>query len=105
MDAKEHRKWKRHRFNSRAKIQVRERILFAKIHDISGGGASFEGPPEFAPGDALQIELEEFGPVPGSVVREWDDGFSVAFDLGDDDRYGLQEDMETFVRENDLRKD
>jgi hypothetical protein len=91
--------------NSTAKIKIRERILFSKVQDVSGGGASFEGPPAFDVGEALEIELEAFGSVPGALVRKWDDGYSVAFDLDDDDRNSLQEDMESFMRENDLRKD
>lgn len=105
MDGKERRRWKRHRLNSTAKIKIRERILFSKVQDVSGGGAAFEGPSEFTAGEALEIELETLGTVPGSLVREWDNGFSVAFDLGDDDRDSLQEDLESFMRENDLGKD
>lgn len=104
MDGKERRRWRRHRLRSTAKIKIRERILFSKIQDVSGGGAAFEGPPAFEVGEALEIEMEEFGSVPGSLVRKWEDGFSVAFDLDDDDRNSLQEDMESFMRENDLRK-
>ena len=105
MDGKELRRWKRYRLHSTAKIKIREQILFSKVQDVSGGGAAFEGPSAFDIGEAMEIELEEFGSVPGLLVRKWDDGFSVAFDLEDDDRYSLQEDMESFKRENDLRKD
>ena len=50
----------------------------------------------------IEIEIENFGNFAASVVREWDDGFAVEFDLDEDDRYSLQEDLEEFKRENDL---
>jgi hypothetical protein len=49
--------------------------------------------------------MGEFGDISASLVREWDDGFSVEFNLTEEDQYSLQEDMESFVRENDLIRD
>ena len=46
--------------------------------------------------------IDDIGNFEASVVREWDDGFAVAFDMDEDDKYSLQEDLEEFRRERDI---
>lgn len=62
---------------------------------MQGDAADFDG-------GEIEIDIDNFGNFAASVVREWDDGFAVEFEMGEDDRYSLQEDLEEFKRENDL---
>lgn len=102
MDETDKRTWERYNLEKTADIKTAEHTHRRELNDMSAGGASMQGDvADFDDGE-IEIGIDEFGNFAASVVREWDDGFAVAFDMDEDDRYSLQEDLETFRREHDL---
>jgi hypothetical protein len=58
-----------------------------RLTDISSGGAAVnaeETDSHFDDEQSLELELDDFGTLPGNVVRTLDDGFAVEFDLDED---------------------
>lgn len=102
MSEQERRRWMRHEHETLARLHVNEDTYARSLSDISGSGAAIRGINPTDEKGRLKIKLEQFGEFTGSVVRDWDDGFAVAFDTSEDDQYSLQEDIESFMRENDL---
>jgi hypothetical protein len=105
MNENEQRVWTRYELTMTAHIQAGETLQHRELSDLSAGGASIHGTIPANDIQAVEIALDRFGNFPASVVRNWDDGFAVSFDLDKDDRYSLQEDVESFMRENDLMDD
>jgi len=102
MDAKERRVWERHNLEKSVEIKTDQVTHSRALSDISAGGASIQGNAAEFDDELVEIGLDDFGNFTGSVVRSWDDGFAVEFDLEEDDKFSLQEDLEAFRRENDL---
>lgn len=98
----ERRRWTRHELEATAELRVEQATHLRPLGDLSGGGASIQGAKPPGGARRLDVALDDFGAFSGSIVRDWDDGFAVAFDLEEDDRYSLQEDIDSFMRENDL---
>jgi len=64
----------------------------ARISDISTGGAAvsaIDDETSFDEDQHLELELDDFGRLPGNVVRTLDDGFAMAFDLDDEGEENL----------------
>lgn len=102
MDGKERRVWKRHNLEKTAGIKTDKHTHSRDLDDMSAGGASVHGSLSEDDGELVEIAIDDFGAFPASVVREWDDGFAVQFDIKEDEKFSLQEDLEAFQRENDL---
>ncbi len=102
MDAKERRVWERYNFERSLDIKTAKQTHSRELNDISASGASIQGNAAGFDDELIEIGMDDFGNFPASVVRKWDDGFAVQFDIEDDDQYSLQEDLEAFRRENDL---
>ena len=102
MDETDKRSWERYGLEKSADIKTAKDTHRRELNDLSAGGASMQGDvADFDDGE-IEIDIGEFGNFAASVVREWDDGFAVEFEMDEDDRYSLQEDLEEFKRENDL---
>ena len=73
------------------------------VNDLSAGGASVAAKDlEGLDDEGLALALEGFGEYGATVVRRWDDGVALEFDIAEDDRYSLQEELESFRRENEM---
>ncbi len=72
------------------------------IHDMSAGGASLTAEIKTLGDDPVELSVDDFGEYQASVVRQWDEGVALTFDLNEDDQYELQEELEAFRRENDF---
>ena len=48
------------------------------------------------------MSIDDFGEFEGAIVRRWEDGLALEFNLEEDDQFSLEEDLEAFRRENDL---
>ncbi|MDD9905866.1 MAG: PilZ domain-containing protein [Rhodospirillaceae bacterium] len=58
-----------------------------RLSDISSGGAAVSAIDDdtvFDEDQALELELDDVGRLPGNVVRTLDDGFAMAFDLDEE---------------------
>ncbi len=102
MNREDARKWKRYNFEKLANIKTAKHTHSRDINDMSAGGASIQGDILEFEDEVIEIITDDFGNLTGSIIREWDDGFAVKFDLDEEDKYSLQEDLEAFRRENDL---
>ncbi|MEE8350783.1 MAG: PilZ domain-containing protein [Rhodospirillales bacterium] len=102
MDGKERRVWERHNIEKVVDIKTVQHTHSRDLDDMSAGGASVHGSLSEADDELVEIVIDDFGNFPASVVREWDDGFAVQFDIEEDEKFSLQEDLEAFRRENDL---
>jgi len=102
MSTDERRVWVRHNIDRALDIKTTKQTHTRGLNDISAGGASIQGGVAEFEDEAIEIGTDDFGNFKASVVREWDDGFAVEFDIEDDDKYSLQEDLEAFRRENDM---
>ncbi len=102
MNGKERREWTRYELKMTAHINRSDSSQPAEVKDFSAGGASLSGAVANNNDHILEVSMKEFGNLPASVIRDWDDGFSVMFDLDEDDKHSLQEDIDSFMRENDL---
>ncbi len=105
MENHDRRKFMRYEMEAMTQLHVNEATYDRALNDLSGSGASLLGKKPANESDALKIRLEKFGEFSATVVRDWDDGFAVSFDAQEDDQYSLQEDIESFMRENDLWDD
>ncbi len=101
MDETDKRAWKRYILEKKADIKTAEHTHRRELKDLSAGGASMQGDVADFDDEDIEIDIDDFGNFAASVVREWDDGFAVAFDMDEDDKYSLQEDLEEFRREHD----
>ncbi len=99
------RQWKRVRMAGAAEVRRGDTPYPGSITDVSAGGASMAGIVGDLTGASVAISIDNFGNYEGSVVRQWDDGMAVMFDLAEEDQYSLDEDLESFCRENNLEFD
>ncbi|MBT3557436.1 MAG: PilZ domain-containing protein [Rhodospirillales bacterium] len=102
MDGSERRQWTRYELTMTAQVRTGDFIESHDISDFSAGGASLQGQVPANDIQSIEVALDKFGAFPASVVRGWDDGFAVRFEHGDGGRNALQEDIDSFMRENDL---
>ena len=99
------RKWRRLAIEKAARVKANGAPYAGTAKDISGGGALIDLEIEALGGVSVEISIDEFGDFDASVVRQWDTGVALIFDINEDDRYALQEELEAFRRENDLDLD
>ena len=65
-----------------------------QLSDISYSGAAVSGEAlEFEEDQGLEVDSEEFGRLSGNVVRELDDGFAMAFDMDDEAKEDLVDEI------------
>jgi len=105
MSAQNRRNWERFPLERPARLKVNNADHTRDITDVSAGGASLRGQVVGSSADEIEIGLEDFGEFSATVVRQWDNGFAVMFEIAEEDQYSLQEDVESFMRENDLFRD
>lgn len=87
MVEQERRRHKRYKVNKPVKIRGGANEGNGLLTDISSSGAAINSQePEslYEDDQELELELEDFGVLPGSVVRTLDDGFAMAFDLDEE---------------------
>lgn len=87
MAEEERRRHKRFKVNKPVKIRGGANERTGLLTDISSSGAAIsaqEPEGQFEDDQELELELEDFGVLPGSVVRTLDDGFAMAFDLDEE---------------------
>lgn len=87
MAEQERRRHKRYKVNKPVKIRGGANERDGRLTDISSSGAAVNAEePEtlYEDDQELELELEDFGVLPGSVVRTLDDGFAMSFDLDEE---------------------
>ncbi|MCH8237936.1 MAG: PilZ domain-containing protein [Proteobacteria bacterium] len=96
------RRWRRVAMDKAVEVRAGGTQYSGTINDISAGGASLTAGIETLGDNPVELSIDDFGEYQASVVRHWDEGVALAFDLDEDDQYSLQEELEAFRRENDL---
>ncbi len=99
------RRWRRLAIEKAAQVKAKGVPYEGTTQDISAGGASLDGDIEELGDDLVEISIDEIGEYDASVVRQWDTGVALLFEIDEDDQYALQEELEAFRRENDLDLD
>ena len=99
------RRWKRVAIDKAAEVRVEGTPYAVTTDDISAGGASFKVEIGTLSEESAELSIDDLGDYDVSVVRKWDDGIAVMFDLNEDDQYALQEELESFRREIGLKGD
>ena len=87
MTEQECRRHKRYKVNKPVKIRGGANERSGLLTDISSSGAAInsdEPEGQFEDDQELELELEDFGVLPRSIVRTLDDGFAMAFDLDEE---------------------
>ncbi len=87
MPDRERRKHKRYKVDTPVRIRDGADEHNGKLTDISSRGAAVNGEDIeslFDDDQSLELELDDFGTLPGNVVRTLDDGFAMEFDLDED---------------------
>ena len=87
MTDQERRKQKRYKVDKAVTIHDGSEHHNGRLTDISSGGAAVSAEEIdgfFDEDQSLELELDDFGTLPGSVVRTLDDGFAMAFDLDEE---------------------
>ena len=96
------RRWRRVAMDKAVEVKAGGTPYPGTIDNMSAGGASLTAEIETLGDDPVELSIDDFGEYHASVVRQWDDGVALAFDLNEDDQYSLQEELEAFRRENDF---
>ena len=98
----EKRRWARVAMDKAVEVKANGTPYPGTINDMSAGGASLTADVETLGDDPVELSVDDFGEYQATVVRQWDEGVALTFDLNEDDQYSLQEELETFRRENDF---
>jgi hypothetical protein len=98
----ERRRWQRMPIDSMAELKNQTLEHTANVLDISGGGALLSVDAAVLNEDPMGISILNVGNYDAAVVRQWDNKVAIEFNLNEDDQYSLQEELETFCRENDF---
>ena len=101
----ERRRWRRHAIEKKAEVKANGAPYEGTTTDISAGGASIDVELEALGDVTLEISIDDIGDYDAAVVRQWDTGVALIFDIDEDDQYALQEELESFRRENDFDLD
>ena len=96
------RHWRRVAMDKAAEVKVAGVPYPGTINDMSAGGVSLTAEIETLGDDPVELSIDDFGEYQAAVVRQWDEGVALVFDLNEDDQYSLQEELEAFRRENDF---
>lgn len=91
VSADEKRRFIRNPVPLQIQVIADEDAFSAHIIDISAGGARVVCSLVPRIGATIQLEISDFGPVDGEVVRRFPYSFAVAFDIADDEQSRLQE--------------
>lgn len=87
MTNQERRRKTRYRVDKPVTIRDGADEHHGRLADISSGGAAVNAIDDDTVFDAdqeLELEMDDFGPLSGNVVRTLDDGFAMAFDLDEE---------------------
>ena len=87
MANQERRRQTRYKVDKPVTIRHGEDEHAGRLSDISSGGAAVNAVDDdtvFDEDQSLELELDDFGRLPGNVVRTLDDGFAMAFDLDEE---------------------
>jgi hypothetical protein len=87
MAAQERRRGKRYKVDKAVTIRDGAEERNGRLKDISAGGAAVSAEDidvYFDEEQELELELDDFGTLPGNVVRTLDDGFAMEFDLDEE---------------------
>ncbi|MBT4769520.1 MAG: PilZ domain-containing protein [Rhodospirillaceae bacterium] len=101
----EKRRWKRLKTGSSADLVIDNTSYPARVTDISGGGVSLETQTPCQNGQLVKLDLEGFGDFDAVIIRDQASGLALEFSHAEDDQSSLQEDIDSFRRENDLEWD
>lgn len=87
MANQERRRQTRYKVDKPVTIRDGEDQHTGRLSDISSGGAAVSAVDDdtvFDEDQSLELELDDFGCLPGNVVRTLDDGFAMAFDVDEE---------------------
>lgn len=87
MAVQERRRGKRYKVDKAVTIRDGVAKRNGRLKDISAGGAAVSAEDVdalFDEDQELELELDDFGTLAGSVVRTLDDGFAMEFDLDEE---------------------
>jgi len=101
----EKRRWKRLKTGASADLVIGGARVSARVTDISGGGVSLQTNAGGQSGQLVELALEGFGDFDAVIIRDQANGLALEFSHHEDDQYSLQEDIDSFRRENDLEWD
>jgi len=68
----------------------------AAVTDISAGGAGLIVDGLFGNNDFVEIHMDGFGGLPGRVARKFAQGIGVEFDISENQREAIEEDLRAF---------
>jgi len=101
-NGRDDRRWPRLAVQVSAEVRIKGVPYVGVVNDLSVGGTSMRLTPGERDGKEVEVSIDDFGEFEGAIVRRWEDGLALEFNLEEDDQFSLEEDLEAFRRENDL---
>lgn len=89
----ERRRFKRVPLTEKARVMFGDAWHECEVTDISGGGVHIVVNPQPKLGEAVMFQLRGVGMVKGTAVHVVEDGFALAFDLAENERHGLADNL------------
>ena len=107
-DEREQSEKRRHRrvaVSKSVQAKTESRQYDGSVRDISAGGAALNVEAEVEHESEVELDIEDLGPLLGTVARLYDDGFAVEFDLDEEEEERLLTeltDLHDTIRDEDL---
>jgi len=89
----ERRRFKRVPLAEKARVMFGEAWHECDVSDISGGGVYISVSPLPELGEAVMFQMRGVGMIKGTAVHVVEDGFALAFDLAENERHGLADNL------------
>lgn len=87
MAFQERRRAKRYKVDKAVTVRDGRNRYRGRLRDISSSGAAVrvdDADAQFDEDQELELELVDFGTAPGNIVRTFEDGFAMEFDLDEE---------------------
>lgn len=96
--AQDARRHQRYPLRKKVRAKTAGREFQGEVKDISGSGAALTADINLENNQFVELHVEHLDPLPGHIVRTYEKGFAVKFDIPDKDKQELAEELEKFRR-------
>ena len=98
MTGDEKRRHPRYTTDKAVRTVSKGRVRKGRLKDISASGAAIQSDEPFEDTDPVEIEIEDMADKSGKVARQIDDGFAVEFDVDEEGKDDLLDELSEIER-------